>query len=95
MLHQPEGRIPGQCRRNFSPPASRAISYDERSCNSQQAADAIEREYEAVELRVGKYATLEESETYALFADTVERLRDEQNKRQQQLDQPVEATREE
>lgn len=71
------------------------FKYHERSFNSQQTADAIEREYEAVELRVGKYAKLSESDAYALFADTVERLRDEQNKRQQQLDQPVEVTREE
>ncbi|WP_233565014.1 DUF4231 domain-containing protein [Micromonospora musae] len=71
------------------------FKYHERSFNSQQTADAIEREYEAVELRVGKYANLKEPDAYALFADTVERLRDEQNKRQQQLDQPVEVTREE
>ncbi|MFF3869980.1 DUF4231 domain-containing protein [Micromonospora sp. NPDC001898] len=71
------------------------FKYHERSFNSQQTADAIEREYEAVELRVGKYATLDEKAAYALFADTVETLRDEQNKRQQQLDQPAEVTREE
>lgn len=71
------------------------FKYHERSFNSQQTADAIEREYEAVELRVGKYAGLDELKAYALFADTVERLRDEQNKRQQQLDQPAEVKREE
>ncbi|MFV2083058.1 DUF4231 domain-containing protein [Micromonospora sp. LOL_021] len=72
------------------------FKYHERSFNSQQTADAIEREYEAVELRVGKYAgTKDEAEAYAIFAETVERLRDEQNKRQQQLDQPVEVTRDE
>ncbi|WP_431905356.1 DUF4231 domain-containing protein [Micromonospora carbonacea] len=71
------------------------FKYHERSFNSQQTADAIEREYEAVELRVGKYAKLDEAAAYALFADTVERLRDEQNKRQQQLDQPAEVKREE
>ncbi|MEW2476154.1 DUF4231 domain-containing protein [Micromonospora gifhornensis] len=71
------------------------FKYHERSFNSQQTADAIEREYEAVELRVGKYAGLDEAKAYALFADTVERLRDEQNKRQQQLDQPAEVKREE
>ncbi|MEU3457750.1 DUF4231 domain-containing protein [Micromonospora sp. NPDC006766] len=69
--------------------------YHERSFNSQQTADAIEREYEAVELRVGSYAGLGEKAAYALFAANVERLRDEQNKRQQQLDQPVEVKREE
>jgi hypothetical protein len=38
---------------------------------------------------------MDESEAYSLFANTVEQLRDEQNKRQQQLDQPVETKREE
>lgn len=71
------------------------FKYHERSFNSQQTADAIEREYEAVELRVGKYLGKSEPDAYAQFADSVERLRDEQNKRQQQLDQPVEVKREE
>ncbi|GAB3073944.1 DUF4231 domain-containing protein [Micromonospora schwarzwaldensis] len=71
------------------------FKYHERSFNSQQTADAIEREYEAVELRVGKYTGLDEAKAYAAFADAVERLRDEQNKRQQQLDQPAEVKREE
>ncbi|BCJ65887.1 DUF4231 domain-containing protein [Polymorphospora rubra] len=70
------------------------FKYHERSFNSQQTADAIEREYEAVELRVGNYKGLDESRAYSMFAESVERLRDEQNKRQQQLDQPVEAKRE-
>ncbi|MER7166368.1 DUF4231 domain-containing protein [Micromonospora sp. NPDC000207] len=71
------------------------FKYHERAFNSQHTADAIEREYEAVELRVGKYANMDESRAYTLFADSVERLRDEQNKRQQQLDQPAEVKREE
>lgn len=71
------------------------FKFHERSFSAQQAADAIEREYEAVELRVGKYAHKPEPEAYAIFADTVERLRDEQSKRQQQLDQPVVAKRDE
>lgn len=70
------------------------FKYHERSFNLQQTADAIEREYEAVELRVGRYAGKSDEEAYALFADVVERHRDEQNKRQQQLDQPVEVKRE-
>ena len=71
------------------------FKYHERSYNLQQTADAIEREYEAVDLRVGKYANLDDEHAYTLFAESVERLRDEQNKRQQQLDQPVEAKRDE
>ncbi|WP_433365189.1 DUF4231 domain-containing protein [Actinoplanes sp. CA-142083] len=69
--------------------------FHENSYNLRQTADAIEREYEAVDLRVGRYANQDDTTAYSLFADTVERLRDEQNKRQQQLDQPVEAKREE
>ncbi|WP_245673934.1 DUF4231 domain-containing protein [Actinoplanes rectilineatus] len=66
--------------------------FHDNSYNLQQASDAIEREYESVDLRVGRYSGLEDKEAYSMFADTVERMRDEQNKRQQQLDQPVEAT---
>jgi hypothetical protein len=69
------------------------FKYRERSYNLQQTADAIEREYESVELRVGRYFDKSTEEAYALFAEVVERLRDEQNKRQQQLDQPAEAKR--
>ena len=70
------------------------FKYRERSFNLQQTADAIEREYESVELRVGRYANQGEAIAYMTFANTVENLRDEQNKRQQQLDQPVEVRRE-
>jgi Protein of unknown function (DUF4231) len=69
------------------------FKYRERSFNLQQTADAIEREYEAVELRVGRYRAKNEADAYAIFAATVEDLRDDQNKRQQQLDQPVEGRR--
>lgn len=65
------------------------FKYRERSFNLQQTADAIEREYESVELRVRQYKGLPEEAAYANFADYVETLRDEQAKRQQQLDQPV------
>lgn len=71
------------------------FKYRERSFNLQQTADAIEREVESVELRVGKYANMDERKAYMNFASTVESLRDEQNKRQQQLDQPVEVKRDE
>jgi Protein of unknown function (DUF4231) len=68
--------------------------FHENSYNLRQTADAIEREYESVDLRVGRYVGMDDATAYSLFADFVERLRDEQNKRQQQLDQPVEAKRE-
>lgn len=66
------------------------FKYRERSYNLQQTADAIEREYESVELRVRRYQGLDEKKAYAEFANFVEILRDEQAKRQQQLDQPTE-----
>jgi hypothetical protein len=67
------------------------FKYRERSFNLQQTADAIEREYESVELRVRHYLGLDEGKAYANFANYIETLRDEQAKRQQQLDQPVDA----
>ncbi|BCJ29427.1 hypothetical protein Asera_35350 [Actinocatenispora sera] len=70
------------------------FKYRERSFNLQWTSDAIEREYQSVELRVGKYANRSEPEAFALFASVVEQLRDEQAKRQQQLDQHVEIKRE-
>jgi hypothetical protein len=69
------------------------FKYRERSFNLQQTADAIERHYEMVELRVGPYSNKNEPDAYSLFANIVEGLRDDQNKRQQQLDQPAEGGR--
>ncbi|WP_432838884.1 DUF4231 domain-containing protein [Dactylosporangium sp. CA-092794] len=71
------------------------FKFHERSSSAQQTADSIEREYEAVELRVGRYRGLNEKDAYSSFAECVEKLRDEQNKRQQQLDQPSDIKREE
>jgi Protein of unknown function (DUF4231) len=71
------------------------FKYRERSFNLQQTADSIEREYESVELRVGRYFNYKsEADAYKEFANFVENIRDEQSKRQQQLDQPTEAKRE-
>ncbi|MGA8114732.1 MAG: DUF4231 domain-containing protein [Actinocatenispora sp.] len=70
------------------------FKYRERSYNLQQSCDAIEREYQSVELRVGKYLGKSEKQAYATFAEVVERLRDEQSKRQQLLDQPAEVKHE-
>ncbi|MEV5537955.1 SLATT domain-containing protein [Saccharopolyspora shandongensis] len=56
--------------------------YRDRSAGCQQAADALEREYESVELRVGRYRRFDsESEAYAEFADAVESLRSERARR--------------
>ncbi|MGP4021500.1 DUF4231 domain-containing protein [Saccharopolyspora sp. 5N708] len=56
--------------------------YRDRSTAWQQTADALEREYESVELRVGRYRRCGgEREAYAEFADAVEALRAEQARR--------------
>ncbi|MCI2421928.1 DUF4231 domain-containing protein [Saccharopolyspora sp. K220] len=57
-------------------------NYRDRSTAWQQTADALEREYESVELRVGRYRRCDgEREAYAEFADAVEALRAEQARR--------------
>ena len=53
--------------------------FSERGVLLQQTADSLEREYESVELRVGRYRRIaDEGEAYAEFADTVETLRSDQ-----------------
>ncbi|WP_155255729.1 SLATT domain-containing protein [Salinispora fenicalii] len=66
--------------------------YKERSFYLQQTADAIETEWEAVEIGVGRYKR-SESEELALadFVEEVHRLKSEQKKRQQNLEQPPES----
>ncbi|MFI7116884.1 DUF4231 domain-containing protein [Amycolatopsis sp. NPDC049868] len=69
--------------------------FRERSFNLQQASDLVEREYNSVQLRVGRYAHCsDEADAYRLFCQQVEMIRDEQSKRQQQLEQPVETKKE-
>ncbi|MFG2304518.1 DUF4231 domain-containing protein [Actinacidiphila glaucinigra] len=66
--------------------------YRERSYFLQETADSIEEHANALALGVGEYADLENDEKSALaqFTKNVERLRNEQRRRQQQLDQPSE-----
>lgn len=59
--------------------------YRERGLNLQQTADALDREYHSVELRVGRYRRIEEERAaYAEFAHEVEALREEHARRLQQ-----------
>ncbi len=68
------------------------FKYKERSFYLQQTADAIENEWEAVEVGVGRYKdTDDEEKRLELFVDEVHRLKSEQKKRQQSLDQPPES----
>ncbi|MFC8095390.1 DUF4231 domain-containing protein [Streptomyces sp. NPDC057301] len=67
--------------------------YRERSYFLQQTADAIEEEANAFALGVGRYHDYgpdAEQEALGAFTQQVESLRNEQRRRQQQLDQPTE-----
>jgi hypothetical protein len=66
------------------------FKFRERAMNSRQTADAIEREQNAVTLGIRHYRDLPKDEALARFAEEVESLREEQQKREQQLDQPPE-----
>ncbi|WP_304454343.1 SLATT domain-containing protein [Nocardiopsis sp. YSL2] len=66
--------------------------YKERSFYLQQTADAIESEWEAVEIGVGRYKHIEgEDKCLEEFVAEVHRLKSEQKKRQQNLEQPPES----
>lgn len=68
------------------------FKYKERSFYLQQTADAIEAEWEAVEVGVGRYKRIkDEGEQLAEFVEEVHRLKSEQKKRQQNLEQPPES----
>jgi hypothetical protein len=64
------------------------FKYKERSFYLQQTADAIENEWEAVEIGVGRYKNSSEEDALAEFVEEVHRLKSEQKKRQQNLEQP-------
>ncbi|WP_433261645.1 DUF4231 domain-containing protein [Actinosynnema sp. CS-041913] len=65
--------------------------YKERSFYLQQTADAIEHEWEAFEVGVGRYKRADTAaDALADFVEEVHRLKSEQRKRQQNLEQPPE-----
>ncbi|MEU5109733.1 DUF4231 domain-containing protein [Streptomyces sp. NPDC021354] len=67
--------------------------FRERSYFLQQTADAIDEEANAVTLGIGPYSKFgpgQEQEALKLFTQRVEDHRNEQRRRQQQLDQPAE-----
>lgn len=65
------------------------FKYKERSFYLQQTADAIESEWEAVEVGIGRYENFaDEEQRLAEFVAEVHRLKSEQKKRQQNLEQP-------
>ena len=65
------------------------FKFRERSFNLQQTADNIEQEFTALEIGIGYYKGIQEQEkALVLFAERIEHLKEEQKKRQQQLEQP-------
>ncbi|MFF8677231.1 DUF4231 domain-containing protein [Streptomyces sp. NPDC015237] len=67
------------------------FKFRERSFYLQQTADSIEEEYDAVNLKVGRYkGTADDAAALLDFTERVEILKNDQRKRQQQLDQPTE-----
>ena len=67
------------------------FKFRERAMNLRQTADAIEHEYNAAELGIRMYKKLNYDDALAVLAEEVEFLREEQRKREQQLEQPPEA----
>lgn len=65
------------------------FKFRERSFHMQQTADSIEQEKTALELGIGRYKHMinRPDEAFAEFAERIEYLREEQRKRQQQLEQ--------
>ncbi|WP_218839796.1 SLATT domain-containing protein [Streptomyces sp. WZ.A104] len=65
--------------------------FRERSFNLQQTADSIAQHLSALDLSITPYGDVDEAQNLIRFAETVDLLRDEQRKREQQLDQPHQA----
>lgn len=67
------------------------FKFRERSMNLQQAADDLELEHKSAELGIRAYRKQENEEDRLLtFAERAEGIKDEQRKREQQLEQPPE-----
>ena len=62
--------------------------FRERSMNLQQAADDLEQEHKAVELGIRAYRKVAADQRLVEFAERAEGIKDEQRKREQQLEQP-------
>lgn len=65
--------------------------FHDRGFNLQQTADSIELEITACHLRIFDYSDLSDADALHKLAERTERLRDEQRKRQQQLEQASDA----
>jgi hypothetical protein len=65
------------------------FKFKEKSFYLQQTADAIEMEWEAVEVGIGQYKDKTDPERLEKLAEEGHRLKSEQKKRQQSLEQPA------
>ncbi|GAB1339783.1 hypothetical protein ACE1SV_63730 [Streptomyces sp. E-15] len=63
------------------------FKFRERGTTSQSTADDIEKNYNASGFQLGDYAGLEETPRLILYAGTVEKIKEEQRKREIQLEQ--------
>ncbi|MBD3010132.1 DUF4231 domain-containing protein [Streptomyces sp. 5-10] len=68
------------------------FKFRERSLNLQQTADTIDLELQAYQLSIRRYKGMTPEEASSTFAEEVERIREEQRKKELQLEQPPEAT---
>ncbi|WP_328633439.1 DUF4231 domain-containing protein [Streptomyces sp. NBC_00356] len=67
------------------------FKFRERSMNLQQTADAIDLEIQAYALGIRRYKNLNSQEASSCFAEEIERIKEEQRKKELQLEQPPEA----
>jgi len=70
------------------------FKYRERGFYLQQTADSIEQEWMAADLEIFRYRKMPSDEHLAALVEEVERLKSEQRKREQSLDQPSEGRQE-
>lgn len=69
------------------------FKYRERGFYLQQTADAIQQELDSAELGIFRYAEHDGPTTMRMLVEEVERLKAEQRKREQSLDQPSDGRR--
>lgn len=67
------------------------FKFRERSMNLQQTADAVDQEIQAFALGIRRYKNLGPDQAAAAFAEEIERVKEEQRKKELQLEQPPEA----
>ncbi|MER6114032.1 DUF4231 domain-containing protein [Streptomyces hirsutus] len=66
------------------------FKFRERSMNLQQTADSIDLELQAFDLNIRRYRNLSPEEAAGYFAEEIERIKEEQRKKELQLEQPPE-----